>query len=279
MKVKPYCRECLENLVRQAASMATSDPGLQAKAIEAALTVLDNTFSYDSVAPHIATRCAKVIREVTGNPDPYKDMKSREMEMADRLFKEVRGRFGKDLRSCVKLASLGNTIDFFKDLSTVAEEMLMPLDFAVDHLDSFEQKLRAAKRVLYLADNAGECFFDLPLLHKIGEQAKVTYVVKGSPCQNDITLEELNKTGLLEEFGEVITTGSGAVGIELSSVSPEFKSHFDKADLIFAKGMANYETLSEIPACGRVVHCLMAKCLTIAKSLGTPHGSYVVMVR
>jgi len=259
--------------------MATSDPLLRSRAVEAALPLLNDRFTADSVSTRIATECAALIRQVTGNPDPYKDMKDREMELARRLFPEVRSRFGEDLRSCVKLASVGNTIDFFKDLSTVVEEMAKPVDFAIDHLDKFEEKLKAVETILYLADNAGECFFDLPLLHKIGERAQVTYVVKGSPCQNDITLKELSKTGLLGEFGDVIASGSGAVGIDFSSVSEEFRARFEKADLVFAKGMANYETLSELPASGRIVHCLMAKCLTVAESLGTPQGSYVVMIR
>ena len=93
------------------------------------------------------------------------------------------------------------------------------------------------------------------------------------------TLEELSKTGLFAEFGDVIASGSGAVGIDFSSVSEEFRARFEKADLVFAKGMASYETLSELPASGRIVHCLMAKCLTVAESLGTPQDSYVVMIR
>ena len=206
-------------------------------------------------------------------------MKVKELEMAERLFKEVRSYYGEDLRSCVKLATLGNTIDFFKDPATVVEEMGQPVAFAIDHVDEFEERLGSARRVLYLADNAGECFFDLPLLNKIRERTRAVYVVKGFPVQNDMTLTELSEAGLTEEIGEVITTGSDAVGIDLSSASEEFKDQFELADLVFAKGMGNYETLSELPVYGKIVHCLMAKCQPIADSLEVPFNSYAIILR
>ena len=263
----------------QAAEIATTNPELRAEAIEAGLAVLDSTFSYDKVAPGIATECHRAIKRVTGNHDLYREMKVKEMEMAERLFKEVRSYYGEDLRSCVKLATLGNTIDFFKDPATVAEEMGKPVAFAIDHVDEFEERLGSARRVLYLADNAGECFFDLPLLNKIRERTRAVYVVKGFPVQNDITLTELSEAGLTEEIGEVITTGSDAVGIDFSSASEEFKDQFELADLVFAKGMGNYETLSELPAYGEIVYCLMAKCQPIADSLQVPLNSYAIMLR
>jgi len=279
MKVSTYCRQCLEKLACQAAEIATSDPQLRAEAIKAGLDTLDRTFSYNRVATEIATEVHRVIKRLTRNRDPYREMKAKELEMSQRLFKEVRPYYGEDLRSCVRLSTLGNTIDFFKEPARVKEEMEKPVRFAIDHIDEFEKNLRSAKNVLYLADNAGECFFDLPLINKIREKAHLIYAVKGSPVQDDITLEDLNQAGLMEEMGEVITTGSDAVGIDFSSASEEFKTQFELADLVFAKGMGNYETLSELPSRGKIAYCLMAKCQPIADSLKVPLNSYVVMMQ
>lgn len=279
MKVAPGCRGCLEQLVRQVAELATADTNVRTRATEAGLAVLECTFSYDKLAPQIATECARVIKGITGNSDPYRQMKAREMQMAERLFKDIRSHYGDGLRSCVKLASVGNTIDFFKDPAAVMEEMRRPPGFAIDHVRELEDKLKRARRLLYLADNAGECFFDLPLLKKLRQRTRVVYVVRGYPVQNDVTLEELRQARLIEEVGEVITTGSDAVGIDLSSASEEFRRHFKSADLVFAKGMANYETLSELPADDKLVYCLMAKCQPIADSLKVPLNSYVVMLQ
>jgi uncharacterized protein with ATP-grasp and redox domains len=279
MKASVHCRPCLEKLVNQAAKNATPDPELRKKATEEGLAVLNSAFSFDKAAPEIATECHRAIRRRTGNDDIYREMKIAELEMAERLFQEVRSFYGEDLRSCVRLATLGNSIDFFKDTATVMENMRGTVDFALDQIDDLEKKLANAVLVLYLADNAGECFFDLPLLKKMRESTRVVYVVKGFPVQNDITLKDLTKAGLMGQMGETATTGSDAVGIDLPSSSEEFRSLFEAADLVFAKGMGNYETLSEIPAQGRTFHCLMAKCQPIADSLDVPLNGYVAMLR
>jgi damage-control phosphatase, subfamily I len=49
--------------------------------------------------------------------------------------------------------------------------------------------------VLFLADNADEVFFDLPLLNRMRRTTQVIYVVKPSPVQNDLTLEDIDRPG------------------------------------------------------------------------------------
>ena len=167
MKLTDVCHPCLEQLIRQTAELATPDPELRAKAAEAGLAVLNRNFSYDRLTTEIASEAQRVIRRLTGNPDPYRQMKDKELRMARLLFEEVRHSYGEDFRSRVKLSILGNTIDFFKDHDEVSQAMRKPIDFAVDDIDEIEKRLRKAEKVLFLADNAGECFFDLPLVKKI----------------------------------------------------------------------------------------------------------------
>ncbi|HJX69917.1 MAG TPA: ARMT1-like domain-containing protein [Dehalococcoidia bacterium] len=279
MKLSINCRQCLEKLVHQEAEIATTDPELRERAKEEGLSTLNKLFSYERVATDVATEIHRVLRRLTNNPDPYRQMKDKELEMSQRLFKEVRPYYGEDFRSCVKLSALGNTIDFFKELDKVSEEMKKPMEFAIDQVDEFERRLKGAKKVLYLADNAGECFFDLPLIEKMREGAQVIYVVKGSPVQNDITLEDLSRAGLIEEIGEVMTTGTDTVGVDFSFASEEFKSQFELADLVLAKGMGHYETLSEFPTYGKIAYCFMAKCQTIADWLKVPLNSYITLLQ
>jgi uncharacterized protein with ATP-grasp and redox domains len=80
-------------------------------------------------------------------------------------------------------------------------------------------------------------------------------------------------------MGKVMTTGVDEVGLHLPSCSDEFKAQFESADLIIAKGMGHYETMSELPIYGKFVYCLMAKCQPIANSLHVPLNSYVVMLQ
>jgi len=195
------------------------------------------------------------------------------------LFSEVKGEQGSGFKGYLKLAALGNTIDFFKTIDIIKKDMRRQVSFAIDDSTQFEAKLKDANKVLYLADNAGEAFYDLRLIRWMRQLVPVVYVVKASPVQNDITLEDVRRAGLEAELEEIITTGTATPGIDLALASAQFRHELEVADLIFAKGMGYYESLSELPAEGRTFYCLMAKCQPVADSLGVPMNSYVAMLR
>jgi len=297
MKLASDCYECLRRLIRQAAELATDDDSLRQAAISEATRTLDDEFSYDQLSIVIATGIHKLIMEVTGNPDPYWAKKEQEMMLARQLYSEMssEGRLARwalsgwgrepespsspELGASVRLAAAGNSLDFFRETSAVAEDIRGRVSFSVDDSPELEAKLRSADTVLYLADNAGEIYFDLPLVRLMRRSARVIYAVKPSPVQNDLTLEDVKRSGLENELGEVMSTGIASPGVVFSLASAQFRREFDAADLIFAKGMGHYEALSELPPQGRVFHCLMAKCRPVAASLGVPLNAYVGMLR
>jgi len=285
MKLMPGCYECLRRLICQAADLATDDAPLKQSAIKEAMKILDDEFSYSQLSIVIATKIHKVVREVTHNPDPYRAMKEREMTLAKELHPELSLRaqrsnlYKNDLRDYLKLAAAANAIDFFREPGSIKDDIRKPVSFAVDDSEQLEAKLKDAGKVLYLADNAGELYFDLPLVKWMKQFAQVIYVVKPSPVQDDLTLEDVRKSGLEGELGQVITTGIASPGIVFSLASAQFKRKFESADLIFAKGMGHYEALSELPPEGRFFYCLMAKCKPVAAALGVPINSYVAMLQ
>ena len=278
MKVSPECYQCLQRLVYQAAELATEDERLKSLAIAEGLKVVEEQFSYDKLSITIATEIHRVIREVTQNSDPYKAMKEEEIRVSRELYSRLRNQYGQDLRGCLTLSLLGNSIDFFRDIERVREEMAKPIQFAKDDTDKLEGKLKEAKRILYLADNTGEVFFDLPLVKYMEGFALVIYVVKASPVQDDVTLEDLKEMGLEGEFSRVITTGTATPGVDLALASAEFKRELASADLVLAKGMGYYESLTELPAEGKVFYGFMAKCQPVGNSAGVPLSSYVAML-
>jgi len=279
VKISLECYECLQRLIHQAATLATDNNLLKQKAIEEALRILDDEFSYDQISIVIATEIHQVIREITHNPDPYRVMKEKEMAIARELYPEIRLQYKDDFEGCLKLATAANAIDFFREPGIIKEDMRKSISFTIDDSQRFEARLRKASKILYLVDNAGEIYFDLPLVKKMRQFADVIYVVKPLPVQNDATLEDIGHAGLESDFGKVITTGVASPGIILTLASTQFKQEFESADLIFAKGMGHYEALSELPKQGKFFYCLMAKCKPVADSLGVPMNSYVAMLR
>jgi len=279
MKVSLECYDCLGRLIYQAARLATSDELLRQKAVEKARDVLNQEFSGEQISIAIATKLHKVIREITGNPDPYRIVKEDELRVAGELFSRVKVQYKNTINDCIKLATVANAIDFFRSLDAVAEDMQRPVKFTIDDSQQFEAKLKKASKVLYLADNVGEIYFDLPLVKRMRQLVDVKYVVKPLPVQNDATVEDVKEAGLEGEFGVVITTGVASPGVILDWASEQFREEFEAADLVFAKGMGHYESLSELPGQGKVFYCLMAKCRPVANSLGVPLNSYVAMLR
>jgi uncharacterized protein with ATP-grasp and redox domains len=279
MKAVPECRPCLARLLRQSAQVATSDEMLRAKAIDAGMKVLDRHFSTDGLTIDVATRLHRVVRETTRNSDPYRDMKDREIELSRKLAAQVEQSYSQDFKGYLSLSLAGNAIDFFRDLEQVQKDIESPMTFTVDDSLSFGRKLAKARSLMFLADNAGEIFFDLPLVKWLRQFVSLTYVVKESPVQNDATIDDLRRAGLDGDLGKVITTGLATPGVIFESASREFRREFEAADLVLAKGMGHWEGLTELPAKGNVLHCSMAKCNPVADSMGVPLNSFVAIMR
>ncbi|MDD5494605.1 MAG: ARMT1-like domain-containing protein [Dehalococcoidia bacterium] len=280
MRVTHHCNNCLSKLVVQAVELATDHPEVRELACRRAGLVLSEKFQPGSISIVIAAELHEAVKKATGNPDPYRKMKDGEIVMARKLYNAMKGLYRENFEDYLKLAALGNAIDFFRPVEEVKREMSAgKIEFTIDDSALLEDKVREARRILFLADNTGEIVFDLPLLQLMRKHAAVTFVVKAAPVQNDITLDEIKRAGLQDSIGDVITTGTATAGIDFSVASQEFIEAFETADLVFAKGMGYYETLEELPQRKRIFYCLKAKCQPVADSLNVPLHSYSAMLR
>lgn len=266
----------MANMADQACAMATGDAALRKEARQKAGEILDRLLKQGVVSIQVATPMHDVIKLTTGNPDPYRSTKDIEIDEARQLYELVKDSYQEDFVSYLRLAALGNAIDFFRPIEEVKREIKsLTLQFAIDDSALLEGKVRNSRAILYLADNAGEIFFDVPLLNLMRKYARTVYVVKENPVQNDITAEDIRRSGMVAAAGEWMTTGTATPGILFSLASDEFRQAFDSADFIFAKGMGYYESLEELPADGRIFFCLKAKCGPVARSLNVPLESYI----
>ena len=184
--------------------------------------------------------------------------------------------YGDDLESLLRLAAAGNALDFFRGEAEAAREMLTRVELESAAVSAFRQELAGPPGlILYLADNAGEQFFDQPLVASLRARGwRVLYVVKAGPIQNDLTFKDLEASGLLEALEPVVDTGASTVGLELNGVSPGFRELYEAARLIVAKGMGHFETMSHL-ADPRVWFLLQAKCAPVAQALGVEVNDFV----
>jgi hypothetical protein len=274
VRAGPECLECLWKLARQAIALSTSSRAVR-RELERSVGEILEGFSLDVVPPDLSNEFHSVIKRISGNPDPYREWKRKEVKRAARVFSKLEP--PDDLRACVEVAARGNAIDYFVDYRTLMKGLEETPRFAIDDIDRFGRELEKAGEVLYLADNAGEVYFDLPLLNFLSERARVGYAVKAEPIQNDLTEEDLCATGL--EIPAELVVGPGTVGVYLERAPRDFRERFSRAGLVVAKGMGNYETLSELPPSGRFFYIFKAKCPPVARSLGVKLDQYVAMLR
>ena len=276
MAIRPECYPCLERLVGLAVELATPDPEVRRQALKSARRLLDQEFGPDAIPAAIANRMLPAIYRLSGNPDPFAARKAAGTALAARMHQRLAPAYGDDLESLLRLAAAGNALDFFRGEAEVAREMLTRVEFGINAVPAFRQELAGPPGlILYLADNAGEQFFDRPLVSSLRRRGwRVVYAVKAGPIQNDLTLEDLEASGLRGALEPVVDTGARTVGLELPGVSPGFRELYDAARLIVAKGMGHFETMSHL-ADPRVWFLLQAKCAPVAQALGVDLNAFV----
>ena len=96
--------------------------------------------------------------------------------------------------------------------------------------------------------------------------------MRGEAVVNDNTKEDACFVGR-DRYAEIISNGDDSLGTVLSRTSEEFREIYEKADVVIAKGQANYESLSEENK--NIYFLLVVKCQVMAQYLGVKEKSFV----
>lgn len=280
MKTFLDCVPCLVRQTLESVRYATDDTEVHRRVMRrvlAELSNLDTTLS----PPAMAQRIHRLIRDETRDADPYAGAKRRSNALAAELAQDLAERIAAHndpFHAAVRAAIAGNIIDFaaFDGLSDATIRRTM--DQAMDDpmvgasTDDLARAVADAREVLYLADNAGEVFFDALLARRLPAE-KTTVAVRGRPILNDATLADAEAAGLTALM-TVVGNGSDAPGTLLDDCDDAFRRRFDQADLVIAKGQGNYETLSDQRK--NIFFMLKAKCPVIAAELNCRVGDLVL---
>lgn len=274
------CIPCFVRQVLDSVRMTTDDKQVQEKVLREALR-LSSIMDLSQSPPAMAQKIHRFVREITGDNDPYLEVKNRSNKLALQMFTDLRQRIEASadlLETAVRLAIAGNIIDFGVESavepgrveSAIAESLTGPLDKKM--LEDFRDATLQAESILYLGDNAGEIVFDRLLIEQLPYE-KITFVVKGGPILNDAVVEDAQIVGLTD-IVTVIDNGSDAPGTILGDCSETFCRRFDESDLVIAKGQGNYETLNDIDK--NIFFLVKPKCTVLAQHLGCEIGSLVL---
>ncbi len=275
--------DCIPCFIRQgldAARLVSGDEQIHEQVVRRVLR-LTVDLDMSQTPPAMGQQIHRLIRELTGNEDPYRDLKKQHnrfaLELYDLLEPTVHSTED-PLETAVRLAIAGNIIDLGVKTSisdsdiqkTINDSLTASFDQTM--VEQLRSDAECARNILYLSDNAGEIVFDRLLLEQLPTE-KITVAVKGQPIINDATMADAEFIGLTK-IVEVIDNGSDAPGTILETCSQRFRDHFENADLIIAKGQGNYETLSDSDK--NIFFILKAKCPVIAEHIGCEIGDMIL---
>ena len=276
MKTYLDCYPCFLRQALDAAQMAGADERQQKVVLDRVLHLLGQTEPL-RVPPEIGDQVHRIVRQEVGDGDPYRVAKEASTREALALYPRMKALLAEaddPLETAVRLSIAGNIIDLGPmreyDLWDAVERVLVQR-FAIDDRAALREALAKVDQVLYLSDNAGETVFDRLLVEVF--DVPVVYAVKEGPILNDATREDALAAGI-DRVAEVIGTGSDALGTILDRCSERFRKLYQEAELVIAKGQANYETLSQEGT--NVFFLLQTKCPVIARDVGVPVGSIVL---
>ncbi|MGZ7070598.1 MAG: damage-control phosphatase ARMT1 family protein, partial [Methanobacterium sp.] len=247
MKAYYECAPCFLRQAKEALDLATDEEAVKMVVMEELVKIVCNDFNPQAVSNEIGTKIHRTIKDKTGNEDPYILEKRKGNEIALEFLPRIRKiiEVNHGLKTYAKAAIVGNLIDFGAlgvdyDIETGIISN-MGSDIALNHVSELEKELKNAKSVLYLADNNGEIVFDKLFIQKLTEyDVDVTVALKEKPILNDACVEDAEQIGL-DKVAKLVSTGTDSIGIIYGDMSDEFKEIFNKADVVIAKGLGNYE--------------------------------------
>lgn len=281
MTIQPECIGCIIAQSGRVCDAIHADESLRKRIISYVETTLQNA-NFTLSPPIIAAPLYEQIAILAQIDDLYEEQKQHASVQAKSyipFLEETIQNSDDPLIAILKTAVVGNVIDLAAEVSFDLHEAIMSvfnMPFAHDDTKTLHAALTHTKTLLYIGDNAGEHIFDalaIRFLQKLYPHIAVTYLVRGNPIINDVTMSEAQEAGI-DKVCTLMDSGVPTPGFVYSLASPEAKKIFDSADLIIAKGMGNYECMTPQQR-QNICFLLKVKCSVVAASLNLKIGDIV----
>ena len=267
--------ECLSCLAKKYLDKYPEDATIEDKTeyMRKALRILSDADEQDA-APVVVNRLAKIREQLFGVTDEFVEAKKyfnnvmleRENEIRSKIYTSEN-----PFLLAIQYAMVGNYIDFGAMKQVDEAQLSEMLDNAANlpipqkEFTALKNELFNAKHLVYLTDNCGEIVLDkllIEVIQKLYPQLTITAVVKGGNVLNDATREDATQVGL-DKLVSILDNGNDIAGTWLESTSPATAKVIHEADVIFAKGQANYETLRFSGL--NIFYLFLCKCEMFAK--------------
>ena len=184
MELHLECYPCLLNQALKTAKLIGLNKSETKAVVDHVMRLLLDEHG-NITAPHITARLYQFIRKeiYKGDEsfDPYREIKRDTNKKVIKYYKTLAGlveRSSSPLQTAVKVAAAGNIIDFgakaHGDIDIDHEiNNIDNLEFDIFDFSDLENKLKTAKTLLYIGDNAGEIVFDRVFIAEINQLTRI----------------------------------------------------------------------------------------------------------
>jgi len=285
MRTQLKCASCIVDDLCGALQLISLEEKTKKEILKESFQFLAREFSAEKIPSYFITEVHRILKRISGIEIPFKERRDKcnqlGMEMAGKIALEAEGleEFDRFL-FLVNWAIASNHLDFRTvgtgygfQMAEIIEELRACLSegLKIDRRVEIFRIAKSSPKILYIHDNVGEISFDKLLIKELRRYgASVTSALRGGPITSDATIEDGEKVGLKEAASKIILAGPDTLGISLNEMSGQLKRELQTADLIIAKGQANYYALTEyrskVP--GEVACLFRTKCEIVSNDLG-----------
>jgi damage-control phosphatase, subfamily I len=284
MNLEEACIGCIINQSLKVASAIGADDTLREKLL-LSVTESSKKFSFSKTPPDVASDVYTMMAQIAQKQDLYDEVKFHSTQKALSFvpFLDKKLANSKDkLLTAVKIAIAGNVIDLAAEVEFDLSETVKKIfdtDFGHDDFEKLRESLENSSTLLVIGDNAGEHIFDylfIQTLQKLYPRLQISYMVRGVPIINDVTMKEAKEAGF-DRLCTLMDSGVDTPGFMYERANKESQQLFNSVDFVITKGMGNYECLSPSPR-KDLCYLLKVKCGVVANSLGREIGDIICKV-
>lgn len=259
MLAKIDCLPCILDDVRGAIEILTSDENEKRKIMRDSLQFLARNYDFSKEPSTYITEVHRIIKRVCNIELPFAERR----QLCNQLGLEIEKRIQADkiqdnferFAKIIRWSIAGNNLDFRTvgtgydfNIDEIERELISLVDdLDVDQTPKIYEIVKTAERVLFIHDNVGEIAIDKWLIKAIKSSGytEVVSAVRGGAITSDATIDDAKQVKLDDVADSIIITGPDTLGISFYEMSNELKDEIAKADLIIAKGQANFYVFSE----------------------------------
>jgi uncharacterized protein with ATP-grasp and redox domains len=284
MKIHFECLECGARKTNERIENSTKDGKIKVKCAKNFLKLMEKEFKENACPSYLGTLQVKLIKKITGCKDPFKKDKliarkkiEKYAKKVEKYIKNINDEKKRFIEAC-KFSALANATEIMAPMKFgIKSESDLKSSFAIDDSEKLYNMAKKAKRILFLTDNYAESIFDLIFLKELQNitNAKLIIGCSKEPIDDDLTLDDAKK--IFKKLKCEFKNTGNSFGIWWEKAPKAILKEIKKCDLIIAKGLANYETLTERKITkGKTFFLLTAKCKPVSKELKVNVGESVI---